>query len=199
MDGANERDLKAMLKQMGTTYPRVTNLPKSVRNKVNDLIREAAFSAIPDYDPGTPVIEAWSSYKTPLNQKGILSLRFEDYFFPEMAAHGVTGVSSITINLHTGYAYRFYELFRRGSNYQAVINAIIQEQIIDRQIPLLKPFEGVRPNEQFYLTPDSLVIYYQPYVYTPGAFGVLEFTIPYQQIAEIIDPRGPIGILTTWS
>lgn len=199
MDYDNERNLQALLKQMGTTYPRVINLTKSVRNKVNHQIREAAFAAIPDYDPGTVVIEAWSGYKTPLNQNGILSLRFEDYFYPEMAAHGITGVNSITLNLHTGYAYRFCELFRRGSDYQNVINGIIQQQIVSRQIPMLKPFEGVGPDEQYYLTLNSLVIYYQPYVYTPGAFGVLEFTISYQQIVEIIDPRGPIGILTTAS
>lgn len=188
--------MQAMLKQAGTTFPRVTNLAKSVRNKVNAVIRETAYQAIPDWDPGSAVIEAWSGYKTPLNQKGILSLRFEDYYYPEHAAHGVTGVSSLTVNLRTGHVYQFFELFARGSNYQTQLNAIIQAQIVARQIPMLKPFEGVGPDEQYYLTPDSLVIYYPPYVYTPGAFGILEFVIPYTQIAAIIDPRGPIGILT---
>jgi hypothetical protein len=42
----------------------------------------------------------------------------------------------------------------------------------------------------FYLTPDSLVIYYQPYVYTPGYYGVLEFKIPDTQIMDIVTPRG---------
>ena len=124
---------------------------------------------------------------------GILSLRFEAYYYPEMAAHGVTGVSSVTLDLKTGHEYEFYQLFGKGSNYQAVLNQIIQAQIVASQIPLLKPFAGVGPDEDYYLTPDSLVIYYQPYVYTPGAYGVLEFTIPYSQIGGIIDPDGPIG------
>ena len=184
---------QAQLQQAGTTYPRVVNLSSSVRDRVNRTIKEAAYQAVPDYDPGTSIIEAQSSYNTTVNRNGILSLKFQDYYYPEMAAHGVTQVSSVSLDLYSGRSYRFNELFTRGSNYQARIDSIIQGQIIAQQIPMLKPFEGVGPNTQYYLTPDSLVIYYQPYVYTPGAYGVLEFRIPYNQITDIIDPRGPIG------
>lgn len=186
-------NLRALLKQAGTTYPRTVNLSSKIRSRVNSAIKRAAFAAIPDYDPGTSVGEAVSSYKTTVNLKGVLSLRFEDYFYPEMATHGVTGVSSVTLDLKTGYKYEFYQLFRRGSNYQAVLDQIIQAQIVAEQIPLLKPFAGAGPDEDYYLTPDSLVIYYQPYEYTPGAYGVLEFKIPYSQITGIVDPDGPIG------
>lgn len=192
MDQTN-LNIQAMLRQAGTTYPKIVNLSGKVRSRINAAIKRAAFEAIPDYDPGTSVVEAVSSYKTTVNRKGVLSLRFEDYFYPEMAVHGVTGVSSVTIDLKTGHVYEFYELFRKGSNYQAVLNQIIQAQIVAQQIPLLKPFAGVGPNEDYYLTPDSLVIFYQPYEYTPGAYGVLEFTIPYSQITGIIDPDGAIG------
>lgn len=191
--GTTTLSLQALLKQAGTTYPRAVNLNSKVRSKINSAIKRAAFAAIPDYDPGTSISEAVSSYKTTVNLKGVLSLRFEDYFYPEMAAHGVTGVSSVTLDLKTGREYEFYQLFRKGTNYQADINQIIQAQIIAEQIPLLKPFTGVGPDEDYYLTPDSLVIYYQPYEYTPGAYGVLEFKISYSQIAGIIDPEGPIG------
>jgi hypothetical protein len=194
MDSNHSRnDFKALLKQSGTTYPEVVNLSKSVRRRINDIMRRTAYAAIPDFDPGTAVIEAWSNFKTTLNQNGILSIRFESYFYPEMAAHGVTGVGSVTLDLYTGYVYDFYQLFKRDSNYQTVIDGIIQNQIIAQQITLLKPFAGVGPDETYYLTPDILVIYYQPYVYTAGAYGVLEFNIPYSQIGEIIDPQGPVG------
>lgn len=191
--GLTNLNLQALLKQAGMVYPKAVNPGSKVRSKINSAIKKAAFVAIPDYDPGTSVIEAVGSYKTTVNMKEILSLRFEDYFYPEMAAHGVTGVSSVTIDLKTGHEYEFDQLFRKGSDYQAVINRIIQALIVAEQIPLLKPFAGVGPDEDYYLTPDSLVIYYQPYEYTPGAYGVLEFKIPYSQITGIIDPNGPIG------
>jgi hypothetical protein len=185
--------IQALLKQAGTTYPKALNLSSKARSRVNAAIKRAAFEAIPDYDPGTSIVEAVGNYKTTVNVKGILSLRFEDYFYPEMAAHGVTGVSSATLNLKTGHEYEIYQLFCKGSNYQAVLNQIIQGQIVAQQIPLLKPFTGVCPDEDYYLTPESLVIYYQPYEYTPGAYGVLEFSIPYAQLTGIIDPEGAIG------
>jgi hypothetical protein len=193
MDSNNSRNRKALLKQAGTTFPEVVNSPKSLRHRINDVLRKTAYSAVPDYSPETAVIEAWSDYKTTLNQNGILSIRFENYFYPEMAAHGVTGVSTVTLELDSGYIYDFYQLFRRGANYQAVIDGIIRNQIVTQQITLLKPLAAAGPNENYYLTSDSLVIYYPPYVYTAGAYGVLEFPISYQQIMEIIDPQGPIG------
>jgi hypothetical protein len=194
MDSYNSRNRKALLKQAGTTYPEVVNWPnKSLRRRVNDILQRTAYAAIPDCDPETAVIEAWSDYKTTLNQNGILSVRFEDYFYPVMAAHGVTGFCSVTLDLDSGYVYDLHQLFRRGFNFQAVIDEIIRNQITTQQITLVKPFPGIGPNENYYLTSDSLVIYYQPYVYTAGAYGVLEFPIPYQQIGEIIDPPGPIG------
>lgn len=186
-------NFQAMLIQAGTAYPRVTNLSRSVQNEVNRVIKATAYKAILDYNPGTPVIEAQSGYTTPLNAQGILSLRFQDYFYPEMAAHGVTGVSSVTLDLRDGHVYHFNELFIPGSDYQTRLTRIIEGQITAGQIPLLKPYAGVGDNENYYLTPNSLVIYYQPYTYTPGYFGVLEFTIPYSGITDIINPQGPIG------
>ena len=190
----SHQNTRALLVQAGTTYPKVINLPShSAEHKVNTIIRATAYQAIPTYNPGTSIIEAQSGYSTMLNQNGILSLRFQDYIYPEMAAHGVTQYSSVTLNLETGFNYRFDELFRPGADYQARINQIIQAQISARQIPMLKPFAGVGSDETYYLTPDRLVIYYQPYVYTPGYYGILEFAIAYSQISDIINPAGPIG------
>lgn len=193
MAADNRRTMRALLKRSGTTYPRIVNVSKSLRSRIDRTLRDTAYQAISDWDPGTSIVEAVNSYKTTLNTDGFLSVRFDAYYFPELAAHGATGVSSVTLSLNTGKVYRFEDLFRRGSDYQQIIDQIIQVQIIEQQIPMLKPFEGVGPDQEYYLTPDSLVIYYQPYVYTPGAYGVLEFTIPYTQISGIVCPVGPIG------
>lgn len=191
-----QRDSQAFLKQASTTYPRITNLSSRARDRANSALKRTAFEAIPDYDPGTSIIQASNSYTVMVNLNDVLSVKFDSYYYPEMAAHGVTGVSAVTLDLRTGNRYPFESLFRRGSNYEAVINRIIEEQIVANQIPMLKPFEGVTEDQEYYLTPDTLVIFYPPYEYTPGAYGVLEFPIPYSQIREIIDPRGPIGRIT---
>lgn len=184
---------RAILKQAGTVYPRVTNLRRSLRGEINEAIKAAAQKAIPDFDPGTSIVEAAGSYLTTVNTNGVLSLKFQDYILPELAAHGVSGQSSITLSLETGRIFAFADLFRPGADYRAAIDRIILAQIAAQGIPMLKPFAGVGPDTDYYLTAESLVIYYQPYVYTPGAYGVLEFVIPYGEIGAIVDPRGPIG------
>lgn len=184
---------QALLEQSGTAYPKVVNLSAKVQKRINAEMKRTAYKALPAWNPGTSISEVQSGYSTMLNMNGVLSLRFQNYYFPEKAAHGVTGVSSVTIDLYTGRVYRFPELFRPGSGFQARLTQIIQAQIRAKQIPLLKPYPGVGLDEDYYLTPDSLVIYYEPDVYTPGYVGVLEFTIAYSQIKELINPRGPIG------
>ncbi len=192
----HHHDTEAMLKQEGTTYPRVTNLcSKDLRQKINRILKETAYQAIPDWDPGSSIIEATSSYQVTVNMNSVLSVKFQDYYFPQNAAHGVSKYTSVTLSLNNGHKYSFDELFKPGVDYQTRLNAIIEAQIVAEQIPMLEPFKGVTSDEDYYLTPDRLVIYYQPYVYTPGAYGVLEFFIPYQAIMDLIDPQGPISKL----
>jgi len=196
MPSKKHHDTEAMLTQDGTTYPRITNLcSKNLRQKINRILRETAYQAIPDWDPGSTIVEADSSYSVMVNLNSVLSVKFQDYYFPEKAAHGVTKYTSATLSLHNGHKYSFDELFKSDVDYQTKLNQIIEAQIVAQQIPMLKPFAGVTKDEDYYLTPDRLVIYYQPYVYTPGAYGLLEFFIPYQEIMDLIDPKGPIGKL----
>ncbi len=187
---------QARLNQAGTVYPAVMNIGShSLRRSINGSIREAALSAIPAPFASGNIVEATADYRTTLNEKGLLSLRFEDYIYPELAAHGLTVVKAITLDLNDGYVYRFSDLFLPGSGYQIVLDQIIARQIRERQIPMLTPFRGIGEEEEYYLRPDSLVLFYQLYEYTPYAFGILEFAIPYAEIAGVIDPHGPIARL----
>ena len=187
---------QARLNQAGTAFPAVMNIGShSLRRSINRSIREAALSAIPAPFASGNIVEATAGYRTTLNEKGLLSLRFEDYIYPVLAAHGLTVVKAITLDLNDGYVYHFGDLFLPGSGYKALLDQIIARQIEEQQIPMLTPFRGVGEDEEYYLTPDSLVIFYQLYEYTPNVYGILEFVIPYTGIAGVIDPRGPIARL----
>lgn len=185
----------AQLSQRNVSYPEVVNLPdRGVENQINRKIKTTALSAIPDsYFKGQNFIQATSSYDTSVNQNDILSLTFENYTYWEGAPHGITIMRAITVNLETGQRYQFWQLFDPRTNWKAQINAIIRAQIAERQIPMLRPFEGVTDKEEYFLTNKSLVIFYQIYDYTPYVYGILEFEIPYNQIENIINPEGPIG------
>lgn len=181
--------------QEGVAFPEVNNLTGAPHHRVNRLIREQAFRAVPEIEPVENIIQATSGYSTGVNHNSILSLRFEDYVFWEHAAHGITVVRSITLNICNAQVYSFSDLFDPAAPYRERVNAIIREQIAARQIPLLREFEGVYLEQEYYLTDSELVIYYQLYDYTPYAYGILEFAISYSQIEDAIDQSGPIARL----
>lgn len=53
----------------------------------------------------------------------------------------------------------------------------------------LRAFTGVRDEQEFYLTADSVVVFYQRAEFTPYSYGFLEFPIPYADIAAILKPE----------
>lgn len=181
-----------VLQEISVTYPAVTGLPNpAVQRRINQQIAAQARKTLPDSFNGN-IIEAQSGYTATVQKNNILSLRFQNYYFPEFAAHGMTYVKSITVNTRTGQVYQLRDLFNPATSWRQTLNLIIRQQIAAQQIPMLKEFEGIRGDEEFYLTPNELVIYYQIYEYTPYVYGILEFRIPYAQIFPIINPSGPI-------
>lgn len=186
-----------ILQEVSVTYPALIGLPNQmVQRRLNEQIAAQARKTLPGSFNGN-IIEAYSNYQRKVQKRDILSLRFENYYFPEHAAHGMTYVKSITVNTQTGEVYQLDDIFNPATNWKQILTQIINQQIVARNIPMLKEFEGIKGNEEFYLTPNELVIYYQLYEYTPYYFGILEFAIPYVSILPIINPRGPIpGLLT---
>lgn len=185
------------MSQGGATYPILGEdiQNAAVREILNRAIRERALQGIPAADISNTVVDAQSGYRTTLLKCGLLSLRFENYRYWWHAAHGNTQVTSITLDLKDGREYRFSDLFAPQSPYRKALTAIIRRQITERRITLLRPYEGVGPDEQYYLTETELVVYYQQYEYTPYSSGIPEFRIPLADLIELAALGGPIGRL----
>lgn len=130
-------------------------------------------------------------YKVTLNEKGLLSILFSLYTYTG-GAHGYTAYSSLTIDLNTGEIYEFEDLFNPKFYYKGFLDKIIYEKIKEMDVPLIEEYNGITENQQFYLTPESLVIYYQVYEYTPYAYGLFKIEIPYTEIISALGPVSPI-------
>jgi hypothetical protein len=163
-----------------------TNINNSIIRKVNQLFTGNIF--LPEKFNLEEIAEF---YKVPLNEKGILSILFGLYTYRE-GPHGITKYNSLTIDMETGKSYVFSELFNPKMNYLSVLNEFIFKEIKQKQIPIINEFKGVLDNQQFYLTPFALVIYYRIYEYTPYSYGLFEITIPYGDITELLSPLSPI-------
>lgn len=177
------------------TYPQVYGLKnKEVENLINDLIKEQVDKQIPR--EGCDVYaDIFGKYEVNLNKKGILSINLQFYTIRKQAANGLNVQKSINVDLSTGKNYQLYELFRRNSNYRMTINKMIQEQIKEKDLHLIKEFNGITDFEDYYLTDNALVIYFQELEYTIHAEGIPEFIIPYAQIRNLIDKDGLLGYL----
>lgn len=176
-------------------YPQVEDLKnKEVQNKINDLIKMQVMELIPD--EGCDVYETiMGRYNIGVNKNGILSIKIEVYTFPKHAANGSTVARSITLDLKSGRVYQLHDLFKPNSDYRIVITKMIQEQIKERDLPLIKEFTGITDYEDYYLTENDLVIYFQEIEYTPHYVGIPEFPIPYSRIRNLINDEGPIARL----
>lgn len=178
-------------------YPIVRGLPdrqvqqginQEIFNMVNEMLpRNIRCENEADFVSGT--------YRIRLNQQGLLSLTmFVQWFFFPMA-HPAEEYHALTVDLTTGEVYSFHDLFRGGSHYEMLINNLIEQEIERREITTIAPYPGVNAAQEYYLTPEALVVFFPIYEFTPRPEGFPEFVIPYTYIRNRIAPDGPIARL----
>ncbi len=136
---------------------------------------------------GYPVrkFEALVVYTMTYNQNCTISLYFDKYEFTG-GAHGNTVRYSDTWSLQKGIQIKLSRLFA-NQNYKGYIIKTINEQIAEQiKNGSNQYFENysqlVAENfneDNFYVTPKGIVIYYQQYEIAPYSSGIPTFTIPY--------------------
>lgn len=176
-------------------YPKVIALQnKDVQDKINKDILDTVYNLIDLQKIDDNVEELYGNYDVTLNEKFLVSILFDNFVYWKNSIHGLTILKSITSDLETGKKYELEDLFIENSNYKERINKIIKRQIKGQEIEryLLRDFETINENQDFYLTDNCLVIYFQLYEYTSYAYGFPKFCINYNDLLDIINPEGPI-------
>ncbi|MBV7272532.1 WG repeat-containing protein [Clostridium sp. PL3] len=126
-------------------------------------------------------------------KKDLLVLELWGYNYPFGAAHGMPTQIYVHINLKNGDFYELKDLFKKNSNYVKRLSDIIQKQIDKKgeELGIWKDqYEGIKPNQPFYVTEDALHIYFDPYEIAPYSSGFVTFDIPFTEIMDIIDTKG---------
>lgn len=183
-------------KNFKITYPVVQgidneNISKFVNetivDEVNDLFKEEILT------PGKgKLLELIGFYEMKLNKECLLSILLGMYTYYEGAAHGFTAYSSLNIDLNTWQNLQLSDLFTSKINYKPILEQKVREYVSKNNVPLIEEYNGLSEDQQFYLTPDSLVLYYQVYEYTPYSYGLFQIPIPYQDILNLLGPASPI-------
>ncbi len=154
------------------------------------MYHQAVEQYIYSKENGYPVMvfEAEQVYTITLTANRYVSLYTDQYTYTG-GAHGSTVRSSETWGLPLGRQIPLGALFPRGFDYRTyIINMIIRE--IQRQNAAGDSVyfddypENVRntfQENQFYLTPQGIVVYFQQYDIAPYSTGIPEFLIPYSR------------------
>jgi len=173
--------------------PRVQGLRNQrVQSRINSVIQAELGRVLRELGYGRSDVNVYPSFTNTTNGNGVSSSYTDIYGYTYGAAHGLTIRRSFTFNLANGRLYQLSDLFAPNSDYIERISNIIKEQIEEQDLPLIRPFERISPNQGYYLEAYDLVIYFQVYEYTPYVIGIPEFRIPYSAIADILAPNSPI-------
>ncbi len=129
----------------------------------------------------------------------ILSLNFGFYTYSDGAAHPYSYTLTYTYDLKRGESIRLEQLFLPGADYLGLIAAYCQDELTRRDIGFDALFAaGADPTPENYrnwnITPDGLLISFDPYQVAAYAAGPQEVLIPYAELNAIINPGGPLGV-----
>lgn len=147
-------------------------------NKINAVLSDSAECFGRSVRENPNIQEAKSKYEVQLNKDGILSLTIIHYTFSG-GAHGMSYMEGYTFDLASGYRYKFSDLV--APERRKIFDGEVRKQIKERNIYLLRGFEGLKDEPDFYLQPDGkLVVFYQLYELAPYSWGFVRF--PLQEI-----------------
>jgi inhibitor of cysteine peptidase len=188
-------------------YPQIRGLDDlDVQDSINSVLRGAATAAVGeglsnsfeltqtklDYPDHTFACDTYLDYRVTYNQDGLLCVTMTDYQYAG-GAHGTTVQTSYLFDLRTGDRLDLSDLMNSGAAYLSVIDPAIRAEI-DRyeaagELVELDSgrFKTIGDHPNFYPTDDALVFYFQQYEYFPYAAGIQEFSIPYGDLAGLLN------------
>ncbi len=135
----------------------------------------------------------FGDYELPFYKGHLLEIEITGYDYPFGAAHGMPVKKYAQLDLRSGAFYQLKDLFKPGSQYVKVISAIIGKQIINEsEYSYIFPgsFKGIQADQPFFIKSDSISLYFLPYEIAPYAAGFPTFTIPFEEVDEILDKKG---------
>jgi predicted secreted protein len=189
-------------------YPQLDGLKdKAVQERLNAIFEEAALAARNEglqnaaeiekarasgYPTSPNKGETYFDYRLKYNQNGLLSLVFNNYQYFG-GAHGLDVQSSHTFNLETGAEYKLKDLFRSEADYVSLMSGIVRNEIDEGSkeglLVELTPFQALKADQNFYLSNNAVVVYFQEYEYFPYAAGIQQFPVDFAALQDMLAPE----------
>ncbi len=186
-------------------YPQVKGLAgQTAQDSINAVLEKTAIDAKNEglknaeemekymasgYTGSPNKCETYFDYSLKYNQNGLLSVIFKNYQYTG-GAHGLTVQSSHTFDLKTGEEYKLKDLVKADADYVSFISGSVRDEINKRSeeegLLEITPFEAIRDDQDFYLSNNAVVVYFQQYEYWPYAAGIQEFPVEFSAMKDML-------------
>ncbi len=174
-------------------YPLIEGMAnRATQERVNQRLKE--LSEVKPIDPRAQLDYSYSGdFSVEFFKQRLLVLELFGYHYPFGAAHGMPSKTYPHIDLVAGTFYQLQDLFKPNSDYVKVLSDIVGNQIkTNPEYSYVFPdsYQGIKPDQPFYVKEEALYLYFAPYEIAPYAAGFPTFRIPYREIMTIIDVNG---------
>lgn len=181
---------------VGVDSPAVAAFNQAVAALVEQQVTEflVVLPGLPaEFSVGGSFLDA--SYSLTAAGPDWLSLNFFVTVYIDGAAHPYHYTITYTYDLTGNRPLTMADLFQPGSNYLERIANVAIQQLTEREM-LFFP-EGADPTEENYrnwnITPEGLLITFDEYQVAPYAAGAQMVTVPSSELADVINPAGPLA------
>ncbi len=180
------------LRSVMVRYPQVEGLTDpAVQRQINEQL-ETLFTESRTNITVEDHLSVDDSFQASLTNH-LLAIQMNGYDYYSGAAHGMPLREYYYIDTATGTFYNLKDLFLKGSNYKSKIDEMIRtklEEASEDSMYFADSFTGITDAQHFYLTENSLVIYFYPYDIAAYAAGFPEFEIPFEDLADDLNTDG---------
>ena len=184
----------------GSDDPRVLTFNQRLSNLVNSEVAayRKSFQGLP-ITPNSNGSFLEATYSIVSQIGDIWSFKFDFSFYADTAAH--PGLNNLTLNydLGQGQELSLNDLFLPDSNYLELMAEYCMNELRNQPFPDFSSLEGAQPTPENYrhwnIEPGGLMITFAAYQVAPGAAGPQTIVVPYDHLAALIDPQGPLAVI----
>ena len=145
-------------------------------------------------DPNMAPSFLGSEYQITNGNAGLLSVLFSVDYYVSGAAHPNLNFKTLNLNIAEGKVLAMADLFKPGADYLKVISDFCIQDL--KKQGRLESESGAAPDPQNFrswnITPQGLLISFDPYQVIAYAMGPQAVTMPYASLKDILNPDGPL-------
>ncbi len=172
-------------------YDYVSNFEKEIKKESKEYEKFYQENKEKNSDFMKYKYEAYSKYDITYNKNNYLSIPLLTYQFTG-GAHGMSYLKSFNYDLYNQKELTLKECFKEDVDYKKIVNDFIESEIPKSPEYYfdgndgITGFKSISDNQDFYISEDGIVIYFQLYEISPYYVGIPKFTMTYDKFREVL-------------